>query len=130
MSSTSTSALAFEGEKNPKASIVAITPIAKSMASPKEVPILVFMYLFLLRLEVGLREVFVDHSRSHFGLPFGTRCGQRAREAGPIRSYISNSYEGLGIIGGSRMDDTATTPMETSGIPALLVIVSGDSTIF
>ena len=57
-------------------------------------------------------------------------CGQKAREAGAIRSYISNSYEGLGIIGGSRMDDTATTPMETSGIPALLVIVSGNSTIF
>lgn len=57
-------------------------------------------------------------------------CGQKAREAGAIRSYISNSYEGLGIIGGSRMDDTATTPTETSGIPALLVIVSGNSTIF
>ena len=56
--------------------------------------------------------------------------GQKAREAGAIRSYISNSYEGLGIIGGSRMDDTATIPVQTSGIPALLVIVSGNSTIF
>jgi len=62
--------------------------------------------------------------------PLVPGCGQKAREAGAIRSYISNSYEGLGIIGGSRMDDTATIPVQTSGIPALLVIVSGNSTIF
>jgi len=37
ISSTSTSALAFEGEKNPKASIVAITPITKSIASPEKI---------------------------------------------------------------------------------------------
>ena len=62
--------------------------------------------------------------------PLVPRCGPRAREAGAIRSYMSNSYEGLGIIGGSRMDDTATIPVETLGIPALLVIVSGNSTNF
>jgi hypothetical protein len=70
MSSMSTSALAFEGEKKPKASMVAIIPIAINMASPKEVPILVFIYSFLLILEVGLREVFINLKYGpNFGLP-------------------------------------------------------------
>lgn len=42
------SALALEGENMPRASMVASTPKASNRASPKDVPILVFIYLFLL----------------------------------------------------------------------------------
>jgi len=48
ISVTSTSALAFCEDNIPKAIIVAMTPIATSRASPKDVLILVFIYSYLL----------------------------------------------------------------------------------
>jgi hypothetical protein len=46
----SRAALAGLAENMPKTNIVAITPMAMSSASPKLVPILVFIYSYLLNL--------------------------------------------------------------------------------
>ena len=43
---------------------------------------------------------------------------------------MRNSCEGLGIIDGSSLDETAIIPIETLGIPALLALVSEKSTNF
>jgi hypothetical protein len=46
----SMAALAGLAENMPKTNMVAITPTAMSNASPKDVPILVFIYSYLLNL--------------------------------------------------------------------------------